>query len=365
MFSESDHRFMTHALKLAEDCQIYARPNPGVGCVLVAGDRVVGEGATAPSGRPHAEVVALAAAGAAAAGAVAYVSLEPCCHQGASPPCTDALIEAGVREVVFAARDPNPVVGGRSSRLLEKGGIRVRRGLLETAASALNPGFMKRMLQGRPRVSLKMASSLDGAAAMASGESQWITGEAARFDVQALRASMGAIVTGAGTVLADDPKLTVRDPQFSALPAPPLRVVLDSRLRTSPAAQVYRSDGESLVYFTAAEGNFENSRAELQRIAAGDDGRPSLKAVLADLAAREINDLLVEAGGILSGQFLQQELVDEYIFYIAPKLLGDQTRCMFLTPGHRSLDEARNLEIVDVKWVGKDLRIRALPLPAS
>ena len=354
---------MARALELAKSCEIFARPNPGVGCVLVDGDRIVAEGATAASGRPHAEVIALTAVGGRAAGAVAYITLEPCCHHGKSPPCTDALIKAGVGDVFVGALDPNPLVAGRGVEALAAAGIRVRTGLLQADVNQLNRGFTKRMLKGRPRVVLKIAASLDGATAMARGESQWITGEAARADGQALRASVGAILTGAGTVLADDPALTVRDPRFAELPAQPLRVVLDSRLRTPPDATVYRGEGSSVVYCaeTTATSHFSVSSAEVMPVAVGQDSRPSLNEVLDDLGRREINDVMIEAGAELNGRFVEECLVDEYVFYLAPKLLGDRTRGLFVTPNIQTLADAHELEIIDVAEIGRDLRIRARP----
>src|SRR6056297_2282103 len=306
-FDGHDRVCMARALRLAERGRYTTAPNPRVGCVLVRGGAVVGEGWHERAGGPHAEIVALAAAGAAARGATAYVSLEPCCHHGRTGPCTEALIEAGVARVVYGADDPNPRVAGEGAARLRAAGIDVAGGLLAAQSERLNAGFLLRMRHGRPRVTLKIASSLDGATAMASGESRWITGDAARRDVQRLRAASGAILTGIGTVLADDPRLTVRGEAFGAAPRQPLRVVLDSRLRTPADAKVLAGTG----------------------------------AVLALLAQREINDVLVEAGPELCGAFLAAGLVDELVIYLAPHIMGSETRRDELAAGLATHDMGR------------------------
>ncbi len=367
-FDVHDRVCMARALRLAERGRYTTAPNPRVGCVIVRGGEVVGEGWHERAGGPHAEVVALAAAGAAARGATAYVSLEPCCHHGRTGPCTEALLEAGVARVVYGADDPNPRVSGEGAARLRAAGIEVPGGLLADQSERLNAGFVTRMRRGRPRVTLKTASSLDGATAMTSGESRWITGEAARRDVQRLRAASCAIVTGVGTVLADDPRLTVRGDQFGAAPRQPLRVVLDSRLRTPADAQVCAAHGALLVHGPDATRPAALPAAaqcvEVPRGPAGLD----LAAVLAVLAEREVNDVLVEAGPEVGGAFLDAGLVDELVIYLAPHIMGSESRRQFVTPGRTRLAERGELDVIDVRQLGPDIRITArpvIPAPAA
>ncbi|WP_405229883.1 bifunctional diaminohydroxyphosphoribosylaminopyrimidine deaminase/5-amino-6-(5-phosphoribosylamino)uracil reductase RibD [Lentisalinibacter sediminis] len=357
-----DRICMARALRLAERGRYTTAPNPRVGCVLVRGGEVVGEGWHERAGGPHAEIVALAAAGAAARGATAYVSLEPCCHHGRTGPCTEALSEAGVARVVYGADDPNPRVAGEGAARLRAAGIEVAGGLLAAQSQRLNAGFVKRMRHGRPRVTLKTASSLDGATAMASGESRWITGEAARRDVQRLRAASGAIVTGIGTVLADDPRLTVRGEEFGAEPRQPLRVVLDSRLRTPAAAKLLAGPGALLIHGPAAtRPDALPGGAECVAVPAGPAGLDP-GAVLALLAEREVNDVLLEAGPELCGAFLAAGLVDELVIYLAPHIMGSETRRPFVTPGWTRLAERGEVDVIDVRRFGPDLRITARPV---
>ncbi|WP_405234212.1 bifunctional diaminohydroxyphosphoribosylaminopyrimidine deaminase/5-amino-6-(5-phosphoribosylamino)uracil reductase RibD [Lentisalinibacter salinarum] len=361
-FDVHDRVCMARALRLAERGRYTTAPNPRVGCVLVRGGEVVGEGWHERAGGPHAEIAALAAGGAAARGATAYVSLEPCCHHGRTGPCTEALIEAGVGRVVYGADDPNPRVAGAGAARLRAAGIDVAGGLLAVQSERLNAGFVMRMRQGRPRVTLKTASSLDGATAMASGESRWITGEAARRDVQRLRAASGAIVTGIGTVLADNPRLTVRGEEFGAEPRQPLRVVLDSRLRTSPDARVLAGTGALLIHGPKATRPDElPDAAECVPVPAGPAGL-DLGAALALLAEREINDVLLEAGPELCGAFLAAGLVDELVIYFAPHIMGSETRRQFVTPAWTRLAERGEVEVIDVRQFGPDLRITARPV---
>jgi diaminohydroxyphosphoribosylaminopyrimidine deaminase/5-amino-6-(5-phosphoribosylamino)uracil reductase len=358
-FSESDSAHMARALELAARGEYAAHPNPMVGCVLVRDGRVIGEGWHQCAGEAHAEVNAIAAAG-DASGATAYVSLEPCSHDGKTGPCTTALIEADVAELVVAMPDPF-AAAGRGTRLLEDAGIRVRTGLMEEEAALLNQGFLKRVSSGRPYVRLKVAASLDGATAMKSGESQWITGPEARADVQKLRAKSGAVMTGIGTVLADDPSLNVRDEGIDTRGRQPLRVILDSTLRMPASAQMLHLPGETLVYCTDESGrrsSLENEGAEVILIGAG-DARVDIAAVLDDLGRREVNDLLVEAGPGLSGTLLDAGLVDELVIYQAPHIMGSETRPMFETPAWVSLADRRSLRISDVCRVGEDTRISA------
>jgi diaminohydroxyphosphoribosylaminopyrimidine deaminase / 5-amino-6-(5-phosphoribosylamino)uracil reductase len=366
MGQSEDLRFMSRALSLAARAQNATDPNPRVGCVLVRDGAIVGEGWHRRAGEAHAEVNAIAAAGRQAAGATAYVSLEPCRHHGRTGPCTEALIAAGVRRVVAAMSDPDPRTAGAGLAALGAAGIEVSSGVLESQARALNPGFVMRHTRGRPYVRLKMAASLDARTAMADGESKWITGAAARRDVQRLRARSSAILTGIGTVLADDPALSVRAAELDdALDfRQPLRVVADRRLRTPPTARLLGGPGETLIATHAAGGAarraLEEAGAEILDWPGNDD---ALEALMTALAARGVNELLVEAGATLAGALLAARLVDEIIIYMAPLLLGDGARGLFHLPRIRSLAEGMQLQIIDVQAVGEDWRITARPRP--
>lgn len=356
---------MGRALRAARAGWYSCRPNPRVGCVIAHGERVIAEGAHLRAGGPHAEVVALSMAGAEARGATCYVTLEPCCHRGKTPPCTEALIEAGVTRVVYAATDPNPRVRGQGATRLRNAGIEVADGLLAGAAARLNPGFVKRMETGLPRVRAKIAMSLDGYAALADGRSQWLTSTEARADVQRLRAESGAIMTGIGTVIADDPRLTVRDSIFG-IPEQPLRVVLDSNGRMSAGACMLSEAGRTLIYAGTVQGRaLESPRpggadiVQVGRAGAGVD----LKAVLRDLGRREVNDVLLEAGPTLLSAMLSEGLVDELIVYIAPRLLGAGGMPAFRLPGIGDLGATPRLEISDVRRTGVDLRATLVPRP--
>jgi diaminohydroxyphosphoribosylaminopyrimidine deaminase/5-amino-6-(5-phosphoribosylamino)uracil reductase len=358
-FTAADHQFMARALEIAAAGRYTARPNPMVGCVLVRDGRAIGEGAHLRAGEPHAEILALEAAG-DARGATAYVTLEPCAHHGRTPPCVAALAAAGISEVICAMQDPYPDVDGRGIHVLREQGIRVRPGLMQPAAERLVRGFLSRVRRGRPFVRLKIASGLDGGTAMQSGESQWITGPAARADVQRLRAESGAILTGIGTVLADDPSLTVRDPALPAGVVQPLRAVVDSALRMPLSAAMLCLPGVTVVYCSddRERGPLE-AAGTIVRALPGSDGRPDLAAVLADLAAREVNDVLIEAGPTLAGALLIAGLVDELVLYFGPHLMGSETNRMFETPGWTALSCRRALRITDRRQVGSDLRITA------
>ena len=358
-FSGDDARHMARALVLAARGLYTTDPNPRVGCVLVKDGQVVGEGWHERAGEPHAEVHALRAAGAAARGATAYVTLEPCCHHGRTPPCSRALIEAGVARVVAAMPDPNPRVARQGVAELERAGIRVEIGLLAAEAERLNPGFISRMTRGRPYVRVKLAASLDGRTALASGESKWITGEAARADVQRLRARSSAILTGVGTVLADDPSLTVRDIEINRQP---LRVVVDGNLSMRADARLLRLPGKTLVVTAADDADYAEplleAGAEVMVLAAG-AGRVDLPLLMQDLAVREVNELLVEAGATVCGALLEAGVVDELVLYLAPHLLGSSARGLFNIPALESMADRVALDIVDVRAVGKDWRITA------
>jgi diaminohydroxyphosphoribosylaminopyrimidine deaminase/5-amino-6-(5-phosphoribosylamino)uracil reductase len=359
-YTDSDTAYMQRAIALAENGRFGAHPNPLVGCVLVKNDSIVGEGWHAVAGQAHAEINALQAAGDNARGATAYVTLEPCAHHGRTPPCSDALVAAGIAEVIFACGDPNPKVDGKGAQALRDAGIAVRRGLLQEQVEALLAGFLSRMQRGRPRVRLKIACSLDGAIAMGDGQSHWITGVQARADVQRLRASSGAVMTGIGTVLADDPSLTVRDPGLNPHGRQPLRVILDSALRMPLAAEMLALPGNTLIYCcdNSKAATLEAAGAEVVKIA-GTGGFVELAAVLSDLGKREINDLLVECGPSLAGQLLVLGLVDELIVYQAPHIMGSETLRMFRTPGWMQLTDRQALRIIDRTVLGNDLRITA------
>jgi len=371
-FSADDHRHMARAMRLAERGLYTTDPNPRVGCVLVRDRRIVGEGWHRKTGEPHAERNALIAAGEAARGATAYVTLEPCSHHGRTPPCAQGLIEAGVARVVAAMSDPNPLVAGRGMAMLREAGIETAVGLLEADAEALNPGFLARMRHARPYVRCKLAMSLDGRTAMASGESQWITAEAARRDVQYLRTRSSAILTGVGTVLADDPSMNVRlsveelhGVESAGDLRQPLRVVLDTRLRTPPRARLLSLPGDTL--FVCGEG--APAETELELRGAGADvlrlpqlgGRIDLPALLVALADRGMNEILIEAGATLAGSALLAGLVDELVVYVAPQLLGHAARALVNLPGLERLDERIELQFGDVRRVGPDLRVTLTP----
>ena len=371
-FSAFDQAAMRRALSLAERGLETTHPNPRVGCVIGRAERIVGEGWHQRAGEPHAEIHALRAAGALAAGATAYVTLEPCSHHGRTPPCVDALREAGVARVVFAVEDPNPRVNGRGAQILREAGVQVDSGLLEQEAAELNVGFLKRMRTGRPWLRVKLAMSLDGRTALANGASQWITGEAARQDVQHWRARSSAILTGIGTILADDPRLDVRLPEPPTGPRPkPLRVVLDQRLRTPPDARMFSVAGEVLILAAQSpsepDPEFELrrrrllARAAVETVAADGCGRLRLADVLDRLGHREVNEVWVEAGPTLAGAWLQQSLVDELLLYVAPKLLGPQARPLVHLEALHELRQAPGFAIMDVSRIGADLRLRLRP----
>ncbi len=364
--SNPDEYFMARALQLAERGLYTTDPNPRVGCVLVKEGTIIGEGWHRCAGQPHAEVNALAEAGGQAGGATAYVTLEPCSHTGKTPPCCDALITAGVSRVVAAMQDPNPQVAGDGFARLRAAGIEVLEGVCELQARALNPGFIKRMAQGLPWIHCKMAMSLDGRTAMASGESQWITGPAARRDVQRLRARSSAIVTGVGSILQDDSSLNVRSEelgfkaeQMSLLQ--PLRVVVDSNFRTPLSARVLGVSGSSLVVGAQEnEGKVKLENAGVATLLCKEqNGQVDLRALVAELARRGCNELMVEAGATLSGAFVQAGLVDELIIYMAPKLMGDAAKPLFGLPGLDNMSDQIKLVVTQIRSVGDDWRISA------
>lgn len=360
-FSALDHRWMARALQLAERARYTTKPNPMVGCVIADGERLLGEGWHQRAGEPHAEVFALRAAGEAARGATAYVTLEPCAHHGRTPPCAEALVAAGVARVVYAAHDPNPKVDGQGAARLRAAGIEVQDGLMREAARIQNRAFFSRLERGRPWLRIKLAMSLDGRTALANGESKWITAEAARADVQRWRAQSHALLTGSGTVLADDPQLTVRlgdDTPFVA----PLRVVLDSGLRALAMSRV-RDASAPTLYVHAADAAIPPAADALERLAVlrGADGGVELGEVLAALATRGIGEVQVEAGARLTGALLRAGLVDELLLYVAPLLLGERGRPLFDGLGIESMTQRFGLRLVESRQVGDDLRLLLQP----
>ncbi|EKE82865.1 bifunctional diaminohydroxyphosphoribosylaminopyrimidine deaminase/5-amino-6-(5-phosphoribosylamino)uracil reductase RibD [Idiomarina xiamenensis] len=357
--SAADHKWMLHALELARLGQFTTAPNPNVGCVLVKDGELVAEGWHRCAGEPHAEVHALQAAGGRARGATAYVTLEPCSHYGRTPPCADALIRAQVARVVVAMEDPNPQVAGAGLARLKAAGIDVVSGVQSAAAERLNQGFCARMRRQRPWLRVKLAASLDGATALANGESQWITGGA---DVQVWRAKSHAILTGADTVLMDDPQLTVRLnewPKGVCKPVPeqlrqPIKVVVDSRQRVTRQARIYQHQAE--VWRASP------SARDAQDLVVPQCGQfIDLALLMQQLAERGINELWSECGPRLAGALLAQQLVDELIIYQAPKLMGASARQLLQLPQFEQMDEVPELDIRDVRYVGTDLRIIAQP----
>jgi diaminohydroxyphosphoribosylaminopyrimidine deaminase/5-amino-6-(5-phosphoribosylamino)uracil reductase len=356
MFSPVDREHMALALRLAEKGLFSTTPNPRVGCVIVRDGEVVGTGWHEVTGGPHAEVLALRAAGALAHGATAYVSLEPCSHHGRTPPCADALIAAGISRLIAAMQDPNPRVAGSGLARLRAAGIQVESGLMQEEASALNCGFVARMSRGRPWVRMKIAASLDGRTALANGQSQWITGPEARRDGHAWRARACAVLTGIGTVMDDDPLLNVRAVETARQP---LKVVVDSKLQLRPSARLLQS-GKVLVA-TALEDRpgiaaLEDKGAEVV-VLPNPRGKVELTDLMLVLARREINEVHVEAGTKLNGSLLRENLVDEILLYLAPCLLGDTARGMFGLPELADLAQKRLLQFGDVRLIGNDIRI--------
>ncbi len=351
---------MARAVALAARGRYTAHPNPMVGCVLVTDGDIVGEGWHEVAGEAHAEIRALEAAGPRARGATAYVTLEPCVHHGKTPPCVDALITAGVSEVVAAIEDPYPRMRGKGIAALSEAGIAVRVGLLEVEVRDLLAGFISRTSRGQPWVRLKIAASLDGCTGMRNGDSQWITGPDARADVQRLRAQAGAILTGIGTVLADDPSLTVRAADIDTRGRQPLRAVLDAKLRIPATARMLDLPGETVVYCSDDSNRVALAKTPAEIVRVGTAvGELDLGEVLADMAAREINEILVEAGPRLAGSFLTHELIDEIVIYQSPHIMGSETLPMFSTPDWTALADRRELEIVETRRVGRDLRVTA------
>jgi riboflavin biosynthesis protein RibD len=365
VFSAEDHFYMSRALQLAAQGRFTTSPNPNVGCVIVKNGQIVGEGFHYKAGEPHAEVHALRMAGHNAQGATAYVTLEPCSHFGRTPPCADALVNAGVARVVAAMEDPNPQVSGRGMRRLAAAGIEIQAGLLQKQAEVLNPGFIKRMRHGLPYVRLKLAASLDGRTALANGASQWITSPEARADVQRWRALSSAILTGADTVLTDDPSMNVRWEQLpasaqSTYPAAnvrqPIRIIIDSQQRIQASARLFSLPGEIWLARHKKQNQWPEQVHQLI-IPLAESGKLDLRLLMQQLAQRNINDIWVEAGASLAGALVDAGLVDELILYLAPKLMGNPARGLVNLPEFQHMAEVAEWQWQDVRKIGNDLRL--------
>jgi diaminohydroxyphosphoribosylaminopyrimidine deaminase/5-amino-6-(5-phosphoribosylamino)uracil reductase len=366
--TDQDFHWMAQALRLARQGLFTTTPNPRVGCVIVKNNQILGAGAHLKAGQPHAEVHALREAGTQAGAADVYVTLEPCSHYGRTPPCVEAVIAVKPKRVIIAMQDPNPLVAGRGVAALRAQGIEVVVGVMENEARNLNQGFISRMTRGLPYVRSKVAASLDGRTALNNGKSQWITGEQARLDVQQWRARSCAIVTGIGTVLADNPSMTVR---LENTTRQPLRVIVDSRLQTSVDSKmldplILKSSPVLIVY-----AHDQNQRADQLKAAgaelvllAGAANKVDLKALLQLLGQRGINEVLVEAGQGLNGALLHAGLIDEFVFYYAPKLMGDAAKAMFAMQELTEMQQVTELQILDVRQVGSDIRLQAKPVKA-
>jgi len=372
MAEYNDQYFMARALRLAQRGLWSTDPNPRVGCVIVHGGEIVGEGWHQVAGEPHAEIHALQIAKEKAVGATCYVTLEPCCYHGRTPPCTDALIKAGITRVVAAITDPNPLVSKKGIEQLLKAGITVDTGILSHEAEQLNPGFFMRMRHNRPYIRGKLAMSLDGRTAMASGESKWITSQEARRDVQCLRARSSAVMTGAGTILADNPQLTVRESElycnFQSPPTikQPLRVVVDSHLSMPADAQMLSLPGQTVI-FTVSHN--KTIKAMLEKTGAhvifqpSQEKRVDLQALCQTLAEKyEVNEVHLETGSTLSGSMLSKGLIDELVIYMAPVLMGNLARGLFYLPHIERLEQNIRLDIIDIRAIGCDWRITARPI---
>lgn len=360
-FSAFDHRAMAVALQLARRGMNTTHPNPRVGCVIAANEQITGQGWHEKAGAAHAEVNALADAGENANGATAYVTLEPCNHSGKTPPCVEALIKAQVARVVCAIEDPNPEVNGAGIKRLQAAGIEVQSGLMAAQAEELNAGFLMRMRQGRPWVRIKLAQSMDGHIALANGASQWISGPEARADVQRWRARSDAILTGIGTVLADDPSLNVRIGEHARQP---LRVIADSQWRLPPQARLLGLEGSVLIAGlgqNSLPAELAETGAEFVTLSSA-DGRVNLDELLQELGLRGINEVQVEAGAMFCGALLEQGLVDEVLIYQAPVLLGGGAVSPFAAPGLDNMDDRVHLKLMDSRRIGNDLRLRLRPV---
>lgn len=362
-----DHQMMHRALLLARRGLMTTRPNPAVGCVITADNEIVADGWHHQAGESHAEAHALRAAGQKAKGATAYVTLEPCSHIGRTPPCADALIEAGIVRVVVAMQDPNPRVSGNGVKRLKEAGIHVDVGVLQSAAERLNPGFISRMIRQRPWVTLKMATSLDGKTALSDGRSQWITSAEARSDVQFYRAQADAILSGAATILTDNPKLTVRVeqwPKSRQLPEPlkqPVRIIIDSQHRVSDEAKLFESPAPVWLVRTKSGKPSCHPHCHELIIDADENGKVCLKALMVELAKREINQLWTECGANLAGALIEQELCDRLMIYSSGQILGHHARSVIDIAEPMNLASAPRFRIIDRRQIGPDQRLVAVP----
>jgi diaminohydroxyphosphoribosylaminopyrimidine deaminase/5-amino-6-(5-phosphoribosylamino)uracil reductase len=362
--SSFDSEMMDRALELAERGIYTTKPNPRVGCVIVRDAEIVAEGWHREAGKAHAEIEALDIAGDQAIGADLYTTLEPCCHVGRTGPCVSALVDAGICRVVIAMEDPNPKVSGNGIKILKDAGINVTVGPRANVARELNAGFVLRMEKGRPLVRVKLAATIDGRTAAADGSSQWITSTEARQDVHHWRAASAAVVTGIGTITSDDPRLNAR---LDSNLVQPIRVVLDGDARLGPEAALFQVDGPVLVVTTVDQGRDKrkfDARTESINLQ-GDDGRVDLTALVMELGKRGCNDILVEAGAGVSGAFAARDLVDEYLLYLAPDLLGSEGRSMFALQGISNLADRIPLELLEVQQFGRDVRFRLRPVKRS
>jgi len=371
MWTASDYQYMSRALQLARRGLYSTDPNPRVGCVIVKDDVVLSEGWHQKAGQPHAEIEALRNAiennaSENISGATCYITLEPCAHHGRTPPCTESLINAGIRKVIAATIDPNPLVAGKGLQQLKESGIETASGLMKAQAAELNPGFEMRMQQGRPFVRCKLAMSLDGKTALSGGDSKWISSVESRMDVQKLRARSSAIMTGIGTVIADDPSMNVRlseTSEWAEHGQQPLRVILDSRLETPLDAKILSVPGDVIIFHASDDKenkqNLENTGAELVFVKAK-RGADFLEYVLAYLATeKEINEILLETGSTLAGEMMQAGLIDELIIYLAPTLLGQDAKGLFQLPLLDNMSDRISLHFSDIRAIGNDIRIKA------
>lgn len=365
-FSQADYQWMQRAINLAQQGQLTTRPNPNVGCVVLnAAGQCVGEGWHQQAGQPHAEVYALEMAGEQAKGGTLYVTLEPCSHFGKTPPCADRVIASGVAKVVVSMQDPNPLVSGKGITRIQAAGIEVVSGLLAQSSAKLNPGFIQRMQMGRPKVTLKMAQSLDGKIALSNRVSQWITGPQAREDVQRYRAMHDAILTGGGTAVTDNPSLNVRQNELghwaNKRVMQPLRVVLDGKNQITQPLKLFSLEGQTLVF--NAQPNPFLSLQEVEQVSLPNAaGRVDLPRMLDELGQRQINSVWVECGAQLAGALLSEKCVDELIIYQAPKLLGSHGLSSFHLSDFQAMNEIISLDVTQYRQVGDDLKIIATPI---
>jgi diaminohydroxyphosphoribosylaminopyrimidine deaminase/5-amino-6-(5-phosphoribosylamino)uracil reductase len=360
-FTSDDKHFMARALELAERGRYSSKPNPSVGCVIVLAGQIVGEGWHEKAGEPHAEVNALRQAGVSANNATAYVTLEPCSHYGRTPPCADALIKASITRVVVAMQDPNPLVAGKGLAKLRDAGMTVETGLLKAQAEELNKDYCHKMKHGKPHIISKVAMSLDGKTAMASGESKWITGPLARQDVHLLRAQSDALLTGVGTILADDPQLTARDGLDESQVSQPRIIVVDSKLQTPLDAAILSGEVNTTILTCSTDSNrakaLRKAGCRVDVLPADKKGHVDLREVQKWLSAQAINSVLIEAGAVLNGACINTGMIDELIVYIAPSVLGSGARAAFAMPDLTHLADRIQLNLMSMDTIGGDIKL--------